>query len=305
MVTIADFIKIPKTDSYNHLKFGMRYFSFVHWAGFFVPDFPENGICCDEDMRSDIQNYISTKTATADDVQKLLSIAISEAISDTVKNLDAMIDFSLAESCGTPDNFIETIKKTIEKYSDKVEIRPFLSFNIDDFCNEELDEESLAALLRNAGTLMKSGYFSGFDFCGNISEARIEKIKPLIRSSRGEKLPVSVCCDFIKSSEEFLSLFEIFKPSAVCNFDPELCDENIQSVLKKKNVIFEISPELFLSKDGFSAQKAAALKKVFEGEVVVKLCSGKILYTNSPISSFATELCNTGAFSKEELSGIL
>ncbi len=305
LVTIADFIKIPKTDSYNHLQFGMRYSSYVQWAGFLVPDFPENGICLDDDMREEIQNYTSTKMTSADDVQKLISISISEAISDSVKTVDALINFSLVENCGGTEKFLETIKKTIEKYSEKVEIHPILSFDTSDFCIEGLSEEKENEILKCASSLVKSKFFAAFDFCGDFTQENLEKIRPLVKAVRSEKKHSSFCCHNVKSEDEFLALHDFFASTSVSNLLPEFIGGRALEILKKKNVTLKVSPEIFLTEEGFSQEKTAAFRALYDEGVKIKLCSGKILFTNVPISSFAADLCNSTLFTKAEVTELI
>lgn len=70
MTSVADFIKLPKKDFHSSLDLGMRYPSFVTWAGFYVPDFPEDGSPVKIEMRSQVHEYTSMRIATEDDIKK-------------------------------------------------------------------------------------------------------------------------------------------------------------------------------------------------------------------------------------------
>ena len=56
MVSVSEFKKRAKMDAHNHLNLGMRYASYVSWAGFYIPDFPRklNGL---DEMHVIIKNY--------------------------------------------------------------------------------------------------------------------------------------------------------------------------------------------------------------------------------------------------------
>ena len=41
MISVTDFVSLPKVDAHNHLNLGMRYASYVPWAGF-IPDFAQD-----------------------------------------------------------------------------------------------------------------------------------------------------------------------------------------------------------------------------------------------------------------------
>ena len=99
MTSVADFIKLPKKDFHSSLDLGMRYPSFVTWAGFYVPDFPEDGSPVKIEMRSQVHEYTSMRIATEDDIKKLLFLSISENLADNIIQTNAAIDSKLFQNC--------------------------------------------------------------------------------------------------------------------------------------------------------------------------------------------------------------
>ena len=105
MTSVADFIKLPKKDFHSSLDLGMRYPSFVTWAGFYVPDFPEDGSPVKIEMRSQVHEYTSMRIATEDDMKKLLFLSISDSFK--------MFDQNLALTAGGPGSSTEMIALNI------------------------------------------------------------------------------------------------------------------------------------------------------------------------------------------------
>ena len=77
MMSVSDFISLPKIDAHNHLNLGMRYASYAPWAGFYIPNFPRkmNGL---GEMHEVIGQYTRNRSATAKDVQDLVTLSIKD-----------------------------------------------------------------------------------------------------------------------------------------------------------------------------------------------------------------------------------
>ena len=75
MISVTDFAALPKVDAHNHLNLGMRYASYVPWAGFYIPDFPRkmSGL---EEMHDVISMYTRTRPRTAKDAQDLITLSL-------------------------------------------------------------------------------------------------------------------------------------------------------------------------------------------------------------------------------------
>ena len=87
MMSVSDFISLPKIDAHNHLNLGMRYASYAPWAGFYIPNFPRKMKGLDE-MHEIIGEYTRPRAKTMRDVTDLLVLSINDAIADGVKVLE-------------------------------------------------------------------------------------------------------------------------------------------------------------------------------------------------------------------------
>ena len=131
MVSFADFLKIPKTDSFNDLLSGMRYSSYTNWAGFKIPGFSDDEECNNPKLFDDFKFYNDIKINGKKDLQNLFYMSVSEAAVDNVKALYAGIDFSLCGKCDSPAEFIAAINEVKTKTEKTLDLYPILSINSD------------------------------------------------------------------------------------------------------------------------------------------------------------------------------
>ena len=87
MMSVSDFISLPKIDAHNHLNLGMRYASYAPWAGFYIPNFPRkmNGL---GEMHEIIGNFTRPRAKTMKDVTDLLVLSLTDAVADGVTVLE-------------------------------------------------------------------------------------------------------------------------------------------------------------------------------------------------------------------------
>ena len=109
MRSVSEFISLPKVDAHNHLNLGMRYASYVTWAGFYIPDFPRplNGL---GEMHEIIGQYTRPRTKTSQDVADLITLSVQDAIADGVAVLEGSVDINFVNHCGGVDNLLKLVQ---------------------------------------------------------------------------------------------------------------------------------------------------------------------------------------------------
>lgn len=313
MAGISDFIKIAKIDSCKHLSSGMRYDSFVHWAGFIIPNFQEKllkdpGSVDDLAFRKEVFSYINLRVGTPHDLFLLFCHAISESVSENVKVLNGTVNVDLLSNLNNPSDFIDAIKKSCEKYQDKVTVRPYLG----------LDSNS-EKHINLATMLLESGIFAGIELYGTAFAEKPEKFLTIFKTAR--KLNIesrigSLGFRNFTDRESILEIVQNLQPSVILNPNIVIKKDNLLifkdgkilpeviNFLKTNNIRTEFSPAPFLSKQN-SEEKTRVIREFAEKGLDFKLCSEDMLFLNKSLSEFAADLCNTGVFSQEELVEII
>ncbi len=286
MTTVADFIQVKKIDADNHLDLGMRYSSYAVWSGFYLPDFPVDGICTDKNLQNDIRTLTHIRAGMEKDVLGMFSLAVMESIADNISELKAIIDIDLIKAVDTPERFVSLVTKTIEKYQDNLKITPVLGINSD---------EKQFNFFHAAESLLGSGFFEGVDIFG---KRLIKKPRDLVEFAAGVKahgLKVYLHAGEITNTEDFLVAAEAFKPDFIIKGHSKLT-KKCQELLAKEKITVIYNPEPSLSLD----ELAAEIKELLDSGIKARLGSGCLLLYNKSLSEFAASLCNTGLLSLEE-----
>lgn len=306
MTSVADFIKLQKKDFHSSLDLGMRYPSFVTWAGFYVPGFPEDGSPVKIEMRNQVHEYTSMRIATEDDIKKLLFLSISENIADNIIQTNAAIDSKLFQNCKKNCEFFLLLKTKIQKYSDHTKSDAFFSLDTDsaDFREKNLQFAKSFLLNENSKELFKGIYFYGKNIL-NLTENSTE-LKELIQTVKKNGLKIRVDLSSVDSANDFFRVFEFFEPQVLINADNAANFGEILTFLKKKSIQTVITPEThFKDKKMDFSEKAKKMRSFLEAGIETFLGTQSILLFNKSISQLASELCNTGLFTKEEMLSIL
>ncbi|WP_407426145.1 hypothetical protein [Treponema sp.] len=313
MSSVADFIKIPKTDSCKHLQLGMRYSSFVRWAGFYLPNFSEDKrfpAGSDEDMvfRGELEEFIQDRIGSEHDLLLLLCYAISESVSENVTSLNGTINVDTVSNFKNATEFLDTIKLAAEKYSNKVKVRPFLGINSDKENNLPL-----------ANMLLESNLFEGIELYGRKYIENPEKFLSIFKTARKMGIKSRISCFGFKGMKNQEDIFEILlnlrpthllNPNIALNNDDlkifqngKICDQ-IFEMQKEHAIYFEFSPAPVLSGNR-GEKKAFVIREFAEKGFPFSFCTEDMLFLNKSISEFAADLCNAGVFSENELTDIL
>lgn len=306
MTSVADFIKLPKKDFHSSLDLGMRYPSFVTWAGFYVPDFPEDGSPVKIEMRSQVHEYTSMRIATEDDIKKLLFLSISENLADNIIQTNAAIDSKLFQNCEKNCEFFQLLKTKIQKYSGRTKSDTFFALDADsaDFKGNTLQFAKSFLSNENSKELFKGIYFYGKNIL-SLTENSAE-LKELIQTAKKNGLKIRVNLSSCDSANDFFRVLDFFEPQVLINADSAANSGEILAFLKKNSIQTVITPETqFKDKKMDFSEKAKRMRSFLEAGIETFLGTQSILLFNKSISQLASELCNTGLFTKEEMLSIL
>lgn len=309
MASIADFVKIPKIDSCKHLSSGLRYPSFVQWAGFFIPDFDENAARnsgSDEDLllRREIGAYTQTRIGSARDIYLLLCHSISESVSENVAVLNGTVNVDFLSKCRNATEFLDVVRQAAEKFSDKIKVRFFLGIDSDNENNLPLAE-----------MLLESNLFAGIELYGNRFAESQESFLSIFNTARKMGIESRICCLGFRDCASRDEIFEILlnlRPTHLMNPNIAVSNDGLQifksgkiypevvEFIKNTGIKLEFSPAPILSgKEG--GAKARIIREFVRQSVPCSLCSEDVLYLNKSVSEFAADLCNMGAFDVDEI----
>ncbi|MBO6219156.1 MAG: hypothetical protein J6N81_06240 [Treponema sp.] len=314
MVSISDFIKLPKHDSCNHLSSGMRYPSFTHWAGFVIPNFSESssvikaGSPNDINMRREISVYTQTRIGISHDIFLLFCHSLAESLSENVISLNGTMNVDFCSKCKNATEFLDIVKEVCEKYSDKVTIRPFLGFDSDNENN-----------IHMADMLLESGLFVGIELYGSGFAEKPKRFLSVFNTARRMNIDSRIVCLGLRNFENREGILEILQnlqPTIILNPNVAISKEKLAvfkngkilpevlAFLRDTGIKTEFSPAPFLS--GVCAEeKNQAIREFAENDLPFSLCTEDLLFLNKSLSEFATDLCNSGVFSKEEVIKIM
>ena len=313
MASISDFVRIPKIDSCKHLSSGMRYEAYTQWAGFLIPGFDEAesrpaGSVQDLSIRKNINFYTQTRIASAHDILLLFCHAVSDSVSDGIKVLNGTVNVDFLSKCKKAAEFLDVVKQTREKYSDKIQVRPFLGIDTDNENNLPLAE-----------MLLESGIFGGIELYGTKFVEMPEKFLSLFKTSRRMNIDSRICClgfHFLKSREEIFEILDNLKPTLLLNPNMAVNNESLGIIKNAKlcpeivtfgrdtGIKVEFSPAPGLSGNR-AKEKNMVIRDFAENGIPIKLCTEDTLHLGKSISEFAADLCNECVFSTEEITDVI
>ncbi|MGI5173230.1 adenosine deaminase [Treponema sp. OMZ 840] len=296
MTSVAEFKSRPKMDAHNHLNLGMRYASYIPWAGFYIPDFPRkfNGL---NDMHTVISEYTRPRCITEKDVQDLLTLSIQDAVADGVTILEGSIDIGFIHHCGeNVTRFLDMIRRVEEKFKTKIEFRPELGMG------KTFD----AALVKRwAPECMHSGVFKSIDLYGPEVEDGIEEFKPLYKLAEKlgikKKAHVGEFSD-AKSVKRFVQIFDL---DEVQHGIGAATDKSVMKFLCDKNIRLHVCPASNVMLSAVPSLEAHPIKILYENGVNVTIATDDLLFFNKSISEQCVDLVEAGVLTKEQVFNIL
>ena len=295
MISISDFINCPKVDVHNHLNLGMKYASYVPWAGFYIPDFPRklNGL---SDMHDNIiSQYTRPRVKTAKDVEDVITLAVKDAISDGVTVLEGSVDIQFVHHLGGTEQLAEMVSRIVNKFKDQILLLPELgmgkTFGID-------------KIQKWAPDLLNSGVFKSIDLYGPEVEDGIEDFKNIYELATKldikKKAHVGEFSD-ARSVQRFVEFFDLdevqhgigaAQDPAVMKF---LANHHFDAKYPESNVML----------GAVSSYKEHPIRKMVDAGIECTINTDDLLLFNKTCSEQCVELVKAGLFSVDELKTML
>lgn len=296
MTSVADFIKLSKIDTHNHLDIGMRYSSYVPWAGFYIPDFPVTQCMSEDDLFSLIAPYTHARTRTEKDVFNLFNLSLTEAVADGITVVEGIIDIGMAQHCNGIEGFANIISKTIEKFKDRLVLHPILGVDSSDMANTP------AKLMLQ---LLRTGLFAGIDLYGKDITAHPESHKELFKLADNFGLKKEIHGEYCSTPEMLLNMIKILMPDEV---QQGICAAKSKETMKyiaDNKIKMNICPQLCVQTGALKKYGTCPIRKFADSNIRVSLCTDSLLLFNKSLSEQCSALCNDNLFTKEEMIELL
>ena len=296
MTSVSEFKKRPKMDAHNHLNLGMRYASYIPWAGFYIPDFPRKFSGLD-DMHTIIGQYTRPRCITEKDVQDLITLSVQDAIADGVTILEGSIDIGFIHHCGeSVTRFLDMITRVYEKFKNEIDFRPELGMG--KTFNTELIKEW-------APECMHSGIFKSIDLYGPEVEEGLENFTDLyeLAGKLGikKKAHVGEFSD-AKSVKRFVQIFDL---DEVQHGIGAATDKSVMKFLCDKNIRLHVCPASNVMLSAVPSLEEHPIKILYENGVNVTIATDDLLFFNKSISEQCVDLIEAGVLTKEQVFNIL
>ncbi len=289
------FIEHPKVDAHNHLNLGMRYSSYVRWANFFIPDFPRslNGL---DEMHQIISEYTRPRCQTADDVEKLLSLSIEDAIADRVAILEGSIDIGFINQCGgNIDAFLALISGVRDRYAGKIRFEPELGMG------KTFD---IAKLNAWAPECIESGVFKSIDLYGPEVEEGIENFKDFFRLAGTKGLKKKAHVGEFSDSTSVVRFVEFFELDEVQHGIGAATDKGALRFLADNHIRCNVCPCSNVMLGAVPSLKEHPIRKMVDAGVPVSIATDDLLFFNRSVGEQMADLVSEGVFSEDEIFAV-
>jgi adenosine deaminase len=296
MVTVEDFINCPKVDAHNHLNLGMKYSSYVPWAGFYIPDFPRKLKGLDDMHANIIAPYTRPRIKTAKDVEDVLTLSIKDAIADGVKVLEGSIDIQFVHHLGSTENLCELISKLVKKYSDKILVLPELGMG---------KTFGMEKIQKWAPELLESKVFKSIDLYGPEVEDGIEDFKNIyqLASKLGLKKKAHIGefsnADSVKRFVEFFELDEVQHGIGASS------SIDVMKFLRDNKIRCNMCPESNVMLGAVESYEKHPIRKMLDFGIDCTINTDDLLLFNKTNSEQCVELVKANLFTCDELKKLI
>lgn len=296
MTNIGEFKSHPKKDAHNHLNLGMRYNSYVPWAGFYIPNFPRklSGLT---EMHDIISDYTRLRTVTQRDVQDLITLSVQDAIADGVTILEGSIDIGFVLHCDSNiEIFIDMINRITDKFSGQIDFRPELGMG------KTFDATFIQ---KWAPECMKSGVFKSLDLYGPEVKDGIKSFKNIFKLAGKLGIKKKAHVGEFSDAKSVQNLVEVFELDEVQHGIGAAKDDSVVKFLIDNKIRLNVCPQSNVMLSAVPSLESHPIKKLYDAGVNVTIATDDLLFFNKTISEQCTDLVNLGMFTKEEILDIL
>ena len=296
MVNASDFLSLEKVDAHNHLNLGMRYASYVSWAGFYIPNFPRkmNGL---GEMHEVIGQYTRNRSATAKDVQDLITLSIQDAITDGVTILEGSCDIGFVNHCGgSVDAYIELIDKIVKKFEGQIDVRPELGMG------KLFDKTKIDMWVK---PLLESGVFKSIDLYGPEVEDGLDQFKYIYDMAGKLGIKRKAHVGEFSDAKSVKAFIEIFELDEVQHGIGAANDDSVLQFIKDRNIRCNVTPASNVMLSAVKSLEEHPIKKMVEFGIPVTICTDDLMFFNRSVSEQCADLINANVLTEEQVRKIL
>ena len=296
MANASDFLSLEKVDAHNHLNLGMRYASYVSWAGFYIPNFPRkmNGL---GEMHEVIGQYTRNRSATAKDVQDLITLSVKDAIADGVTVLEGSCDISFVHHCNdSVDEYVELIHGIVKKFEGQIELLPELGMG------KLFDKTKIDAWVP---PLLESGIFKSIDLYGPEVEDGIDQFKYIYDMAGKLGIKKKAHVGEFSDAKSVRSFIEFFELDEVQHGIGAAYDDSVLQFIKDRNIRCNVTPASNIMLSAVKSLEEHPIKKLVEFGIPVTICTDDLLFFNRSVSEQCADLINANVLTEEQVKSIL
>ena len=295
MVSVSDFITLKKVDCHNHLNLGMRYASYVPWAGFQIPNFPRkmNGL---GEMHEVIGQYTRVRIATKKDVQDVITLAVQDAVADGITVLEGSFDINFVNHCGgNVDEFCQLAEDIRKKFEGKIDLRPELGMG------KLFDKAKIDAWVPEC---IKSGVLKSLELYGSEVEDGLDDFGYIYDLAGQLGIKKKAHVGEFSDANSVKRFIEIFNLDEVQHGIGAAKDDKIMQFLKDKNIRCNITPASNVMLSAVPSLEEHPIKKFVEWGIPVTIGTDDLLFFNKSVSEQCVDLVNSGVLTVEQIKKI-
>ncbi len=295
MTAVSEFISHPKIDAHNHLNLGMRYASYVPWAGFYIPNFPRvlSGL---PEMHEIIAQYTRPRCVDEKDVQDLISLAIKDAIADGVTVLEGSIDIGFVNQCGGIDPLLKLVEKIHSKFSSEINFKPELGMG---------KTFGIEKIQTWAPVLLESGLFKSIDLYGPEIEDGIEEFKNIYELAGKLGIKRKAHVGEFSDANSIRRLVEYFELEDVQHGIGAAKDDSVMQFLLDRNITLHVCPASNVMLSAVPSLDKHPIRKLYDAGLKVTIATDDLLFFNKSVSEQCADLVDVGMFTKEEIFSLM
>lgn len=285
--------KIPKTDLHNHSGMGMRFETFLKWAGEEVPYPPEkmDGIEGMDNYMEVTAPYVNSREG----FEFLLTATLEEAARDGISILEASVDCSWISKYENPSDFFDFVKKAVQWYETYGEFRPEIGI----FKGVPLEYASAVVT-----SFLESGIFKSIDFYGEEKYYQPEMTQIIMKMAKDKGLKTKIHIGEFSDAETIDQVYEFLKPDAIQHGINAFTDERLMGKLKDKRVCLNICPSSNVALGAVENINSHPIRALYDFGLTVSIATDDLLFFHRSVSEEYLWLYESGVFNAAELDEI-
>ncbi len=295
MSSVQKFINLPKADRLNILGIGMRYASFVNWAGFEIPGFPENVHTAPELLSNVVDDFVRPSSSTTKEIRGLLSLSFQDVIEDNVSLLYGSIDFSMMMQLNERVNFDKITAHMHEKYRGCFKFLPEIFFATSGY------QKPIKEKMK---TYLETGFFKSVA-CYPKELFDTKSYKNIFREAEKMGIRRRALVNERCSPREIIEIIENYHLDEIMGGAHLSEDCDTLKYLAKNSVIVNLAPARDIFFRIYPSYKEFPIRKFLDAGVKVSIGTNSLLVYQKNISEQCAALYNEGVLSEDEIKALL